>query len=339
VSDSPLLSLLALVAVMSETEEDDPTSNGTKDQHSSNAKSSVNDDVGHANTNSADIVVPELPQEIGLTVTNSDDIPKVSKNQLKRQRKWEKLMEQKRQKKEQQKNIKMAQAKAAGRDIEVERRDMEQRRLDGAGWAKRNEKWWRQFEDQGGKFQICLDCSFEDKMSDKEINSLASQIRYCYAFNKRAKHPVRVTVTSLSGKTHEILQNVSGFDQWAHRQFHQTEKDILETFDSDKSKLVYLTSDSETVLQSLEEDKIYIIGGIVDRNRLKRAAIDRAEALGVATAKLPILDHLEMLSTKVLACNHVFDILLKWKECDKDWKKTLLNVLPIRKDAKEKTSV
>ncbi|KAG7349211.1 tRNA guanine-1-methyltransferase [Nitzschia inconspicua] len=271
------------------------------------------------------------PSEVGETA------PKMSKNQLKRKRKLEKLMEQKRQKKEQQKCLKSAKAKVEGRDIEAERHNMEQRRLSGEGWTKRQEKWRKNFDTQGGKFQVCLDCSFEDQMTYKELNSLASQIRYCYATNRRAKHPVRVTVTSLRGKTQEILQNVAGVDRWEHREFYQTDKDVLSAYYPDKARLVYLTSDSTNILQTLEDDKIYIIGGIVDRNRLKRATIDRAESLGIATAKLPISDHLDITATKVLTCNHVFDILVKWKECNKDWKKTLLEVLPNRKDAKEKS--
>ena len=101
----------------------------------------------------------------------------------------------------------------------------------------------------------------------------------------------------------------------------------------EKEKIVYLTSDSETVLNELDNSKIYVIGGIVDRNRLKRAAINKADELGVHTARLPIDEHLKLCATKVLTCNHVFEILQKYKD-HKDWKKALLEVLPARKDAK-----
>ncbi len=261
--------------------------------------------------------------------------PKMSKNQLKKKRKWEKAMEVKRRRKEQQKNIKKAKAEAEGRDIEAEKKDMEQRRQDGSGWARRNEWWQEMFQNQSCKYQIYLDCSFEQEMMKSEVNSLASQIRYCYASNKRAKTPVKATACSLGGKTQEILDKVSGLDKWAHRAFHITDKDITEVAE-DKSKLVYLTSDSQNTLTELEDGKTYIIGGIVDRNRLKRIAINRAETLGIQTAKLPIDDYLKLCATKVLTVNHVFDILLKWKENKGDWKKALLDVLPKKKDATEK---
>ena len=34
-----------------------------------------------------------------------------------------------------------------------------------------------------------------------------------------------------------------------------------------KEKLVYLTADAEETLQSFDPEKVYVIGGIVDRNR------------------------------------------------------------------------
>ena len=99
--------------------------------------------------------------------------------------------------------------------------------------------------------------------------------------------------------------------------------------------VVYLTSDSENTITTLENDKIYIIGGIVDRNRYKQLTYHRATSLGIATAKIPMDEYLSaMPSTRVLTTNHVFDLLIKYKEYNGCWKKALTEELPIRKDAK-----
>lgn len=39
--------------------------------------------------------------------------------------------------------------------------------------------------------------------------------------------------------------------------------------DVQTTNLVYLTADSPNVIHSLEKDKVYIIGGLIDRNRHK----------------------------------------------------------------------
>ena len=88
-------------------------------------------------------------------------------------------------------------------------------------------------------------------------------------------------------------------------------------------------------MESLDDGITYVIGGIVDRNRLKGIARDKAKKLGIKTAKLPIDEYLELSATKVLTCNHVFEILLKYREQDDDWKNAFIGVLPARKDIKQ----
>jgi Trm5-related predicted tRNA methylase len=39
--------------------------------------------------------------------------------------------------------------------------------------------------------------------------------------------------------------------------------------DAERSRYIYLSGDAEEILQNIEDDKIYIIGGLVDRNRHK----------------------------------------------------------------------
>ena len=265
------------------------------------------------------------------------DPPKLSKKAMKKKRRYENAMEIKRRRKEQEREQKRARALAAGRDLDEERRIQKQNEESGEGRRRREEKWLAKMEGAKSRFRIAVDCGFEKDMTKKEINSLAQQLRYCYAANKRSKNPCYFTVPSLSGLTREHCDNVCGFpEQWQKtKAFDCSDKPLEEMHADEKDKLVYLTSDSDNTLEHLDDSKIYVIGGIVDRNRLKCATLNRAKELGIATAKLPISQHLKLFSTKVLTTNHVFEILLKYRENNNDWKQALVDVLPKRKDIKE----
>jgi len=100
-----------------------------------------------------------------------------------------------------------------------------------------------------------------------------------------------------------------------------------------KRQLVYLSSDADEVLESLDPHCAYIIGGIVDRNRYKGITHQKALAQGLRVAKLPIKEHFAMSATHILTVNHVFEILLNFRSTG-DWKASLEAVLPKRKNAR-----
>lgn len=292
----------------------------------------------------------------------------MSKNQLKKRRRMEKAIEIKQRKKQQKKQVRYERAKAQGRDIDTERIQQEEARILSAtnsNRIKRIQEWQQKMRPKMQQsYQICIDCSYESYMTPKEINSLAIQIRYCYSSNKHSAHPCQLTATSMgcndtknntntndntrnsSGNNNNYedqtncitlnhLRKVNGFDEWSNYAFQVTSDSFDQYFQDKIQKVVYLTSDSENTITTLENDKIYVIGGIVDRNRYKQLTYQRAIALGIATAKLPIDEYLStMPSTRVLTTNHVFDLLVKYKEHNGCWKKALADVLPIRKDAK-----
>jgi tRNA (guanine9-N1)-methyltransferase len=77
----------------------------------------------------------------------------------------------------------------------------------------------------------------------------------------------------------------------------------------------------------------YIVGGLVDKNRHKGICYKIAKERGIKTAKLPIGEYLEMQSRKVLATNHVVEIMVRWLECG-DWGEAFMKVIPKRKGVK-----
>lgn len=72
------------------------------------------------------------------------------------------------------------------------------------------------------------------------------------------------------------------------------------------SQLVYLSADADEELTTLSPNEVYVIGGIVDRNRHKMLCQNKAEKLGIRTARLPIGSFIDNLPTrKVLTVNQV----------------------------------
>lgn len=269
------------------------------------------------------------------TTPAAESNPPPTKSQLKKIRRWERKQEAKERRKQHEKDVRRAKAEAAGRDLEAERRLVEQRTADGSGKRRRIQHFQTErLAHAQSSFQLCVDCAFEEHMTDREVCSLAKQLRYCYSTNRASHKPSILTLTGLNGKTLSLLQNVSGYEEWTTYAFVPTQQPFEQHFAGRLSDVVYLTSDAPTTLTQLDDSKIYVIGGIVDRNRIKGATLKRAKALGVATARLPLDQHLKaMESTRVLLVNHVFEILLKCKERDGDWRKALEAVIPLRKHA------
>ena len=112
------------------------------------------------------------------------------------------------------------------------------------------------------------------------------QCQFLYAANVRARQPLDVLFTSLDGPIEQALTTkMAGFDAWNIRKSKQHYLQLLRGAPSDAKeesggvhdakdtpssrKIIYLSSESPNVLQELDKDAVYVIGGIVDRNRHK----------------------------------------------------------------------
>lgn len=197
-----------------------------------------------------------------------------------------------------------------------------------------------------GNFTVIIDCDWENKHSESTLKSLTQQIMFCYGINRRHDCPAPLYLTGVGPNVTTNL-NKSNFHNWVGVTIESVDYSALPQFsiaaseatEGEKPKqLVYLTSDAEETLSTLEPDCAYIIGGIVDRNRHKFATFNKAKAQGVRVAKLPIKENFALAATHILTVNHVYEILLNYAKY-KDWVRAIKEVMPNRKGPVEKESV
>jgi hypothetical protein len=93
---------------------------------------------------------------------------------------------------------------------------------------------------------------------------------------------------------------------------------------------VYLTGDAPETLSTFSPDTVYIIGGIVDKNRHKSLTLTEAQKHGVPARRLPIRENIELTSSAILTCNQVFQIVSAYLH-HATWKDALRECIPQRK--------
>ncbi|KAL6707362.1 tRNA (guanine(9)-N(1))-methyltransferase [Coniothyrium glycines] len=217
---------------------------------------------------------------------------------------------------------------------------------------------------------VIFDCDFEDLMFDNELKSLGLQITRCYSDNRKAKFRTHLALSSFGGKMKERFDGILAQQYTAWKGFQFFEEDFVAVAekskvwmsspkggdiggalenrddtssgkqdhtdeDDEEGEIIYLSSESDNVLTHLKPNSTYIIGGLVDKNRHKGVCHKRAVNRGIKTAKLPIGEYLEMKSRQVLVTNHVLEIMLKWLELG-DWGQAFMAVMPKRKGGKLK---
>ncbi|KAF1928966.1 uncharacterized protein M421DRAFT_420195 [Didymella exigua CBS 183.55] len=303
--------------------------------------------------------------------TTTDPEPKISKNQLKKQRRherWEsgrddRKLKRKEKAKEKKERRREAWAAEHQPDDDGNIPDLPStrpsRNTAGAGTQV--------------PITVIFDCSWEDLMFDAELKSLGLQITRCYSDNRKAKYRTHLAVSSWGGKMKERFEGILGNQHTSWKGFKFFEEDFVEVSkqsrewmtasrggvvagamkpdfvadvegggeqaqpedkpSDEEGEIIYLSSESENTLTTLNPNSTYIIGGLVDKNRHKGVCHKRAVERGIKTAKLPIGEFLEMKSRQVLVTNHVLEIMLKWLEFG-DWGKAFMAVLPERKGAK-----
>jgi len=173
---------------------------------------------------------------------------------------------------------------------------------------------------------LVLDCCWDSQMTEKDIKSLWKQIEFSRHANLATPKNFKLYLTSLQGKLAERLEKDKGAKSWNDVSFEKRHYDEI----FDKKSLVYLSSESENVLKTLDPTKSYIIGALVDHNRLKGITFEKAKKEGIETAKLPIAEYCELNSRSVISVNQVVELLVDFLNTN-DWAKSVDKCIPNRK--------
>lgn len=337
------------------------------DPEAANGDGEVNDDVAHVDSGAIDECAaqePPNPDQIApLAEFMVDENGKpLSKNQQKKRRKqaeWE-------AKRPDRKSIRKEKLIAK----RERKREARKQAVDGTEGQSAPPD---QKQNRGKPTQLpvtfLIDCDFDDLMLDKERKSLASQVTRSYSDTRKSPFHPHLAVCSFGGELRKRFDNIlTHYKSWRGIRF--LDEDFVSAAEQAKQwmsdptqnnklagslsplstdgpealsgleadgEIVYLTSESPHTLTALRPYSTYIIGGLVDKNREKGICYRRASERGVKTAKLPIGEFMEMSSRKVLATNHVNEIMLKWLECG-DWGEAFMQVIPKRKGGKLKGS-
>ena len=187
-------------------------------------------------------------------------------------------------------------------------------------------------DDESSRPKVCIDLQYEELMSEKELIHLAQQLSRVYGFNRKSSDPCHLTFCHLPKdcKTRQICCDKS--EGFANYILNFSEKSLIDTFENRKQDLVYLTPDSDNLLEDIEDNKIYVIGGLVDDSVKKLSSLSFAKDQGLTTAKLPIdkyCSRIEGSFKQILTINQVFEILLN-KIQGFSWPQVFSQSLPSR---------
>ncbi|EEA05071.1 tRNA -methyltransferase family protein [Cryptosporidium muris RN66] len=181
---------------------------------------------------------------------------------------------------------------------------------------------------------IIVDCSFDDKHSDRNVKSLVVQLSISYSVIRKSSLPFTMIICGVSERLRKGLTKTNA-EKWLGVTITQRNLDLV-LKDFRNRNIVYLSADSDDHLDLSSEvrytsDDIFIVGGLIDRNKYKDLCKYRAIELELKTSHLPISESgIKLNNNYVLAINHVIGSLVKYNEF-LDWSKALKYILPKRK--------
>ncbi|GMR32120.1 hypothetical protein PMAYCL1PPCAC_02315, partial [Pristionchus mayeri] len=190
--------------------------------------------------------------------------------------------------------------------------------------------------------RVAIDCRFLPLLSPRGANLTATQIQYIISENRERPLPWPLTLARFDQSSEEIkrlrkrslpILNGSSLDVIPD----VSDRNLRDLFPP--SSCVYLSPEGEYELEEIEDDKVYIIGGIVDRvtekGIPKEASNEAAIEEGIISARLPIARYVKWQSgNRFLTLNAVIgilhDVFEKGGRGDEAWTYAMQRNIPVR---------
>lgn len=255
----------------------------------------------------------------------------MSKRALKKQRKRQEWLDTRKERREKEK---------LKRKSKIEKRKQENPNLPSYSASRKILKKSAS-EKEKSQVHVVFDFSFGQLMNQRDRGKCLKQLLRCYSMNRRFDHPLNLHISSFGGQMKEEMSRHDGYENWDVKFFDDSyisafERGEINPLSTEKKNIVYLTSESDNILEQFEADKAYVIGGIVDHNLHKGLCYKLANEAGVSHAQLPLEKYVQMKTRKVLTIDHVFQIIGKVVSQKKTWTDAILNTLPLRKEVEVK---
>lgn len=182
------------------------------------------------------------------------------------------------------------------------------------------------------KLTVVLDLWYTKSSSQRECNSIAKQISCFYGKMKHFQGILHLSMCSYKGGCMEMACAKQGMAKWLD--VEKSSDDLNEWIGGRNKQVIYLTPDSNNVLEKVDDRVIYVIGGIADKSVRKNESLHRANVYQYTTARLPVKEYLHTKSTTVvLNIDSVLGILVDMYR-DGNWKTALERNIPKRVKSK-----
>jgi len=150
--------------------------------------------------------------------------------------------------------------------------------------------------------RLVLDLGFAATLNAREQRSLAMQSVLLYSAVRKCRVPAQLTLSSFGERGDAqcdtfyktlLKDNPASWDQTFVTLEASSIADIAaaQSTTGESSNFVYMSPDAKDVLRRVNADTTYVFGGIVDRTHAKHLTSEKASALGMRSARLPLREY------------------------------------------------